>query len=63
MKTMYGLYEFRNGYHFTGVVADSEEKIIDYLNHKYTVTDEYGTRPRWNRNAFAIIELKLTILE
>lgn len=32
---IYGLYQFRNGLKFTGIVSESEEKIIEYCYNEF----------------------------
>lgn len=66
-KEMYVLYTFANGLKPTGIIADSEEKIINYLNKKYLHTDtltdgSINIYPCWNHNAFRIKKEKIIIL-
>ena len=61
------LFKYQNGLKFTGVVSDSKEKIIDYLNKKYEQTEKLpdGTKytfPCWNKDAFEIIEKEIIVL-
>lgn len=58
---MYGLFKYEMGLQFTGIVAETKEKIIEYLNNKYAYIYEYkGERysiPQWNKEAFKIKEI------
>ena len=66
-KTMYILYKIECGYKNLNVVADSREKIIKYLDRKYTRVyvhpDGHAeSYPCWNKNAFIIREEEIEVL-
>lgn len=66
-KKMFALYEVSNGYKFTGIVAETEEKLIEYLDETHLVKDIYDNDepeiyPVWNKNAYVIGTIELTFI-
>jgi len=50
MKTMYALYRYAMGLKFQGIVANTVDEILQYLDKTYGKD--------WNRDAFEIKEIK-----
>lgn len=66
-KTLYGLYKVEGGLRFTGIMSDSEENIVKYLDSTYriVVTDDDGNKassPCWNKNAFYIKKMNIEMV-
>lgn len=66
-KTLYGLYKVEGGLRFTGIMSDSEENIVKYLDSTYrlVVIDDDGNEassPAWNKNAFCIKKMHIEMV-
>jgi hypothetical protein len=64
---MYGLYRVYGGHNFTGIVAKTEQEIINYLDKTYRnrTTFEDGTvfdNPAWNKDAWIIKPMEFTLI-
>lgn len=71
---MYGIYKIENGLRFTGIVAETEEKAVEYLSNLYGKWEEYPAKdwtpnnrkyvrkfiPQYNKEAFRI--KKVTVI-
>lgn len=62
MKKMFALYKYENGKKFTGIVASTKRRLLQYLNDTHIITVEYpdGTTEkvsRWNPAAYSIEEV------
>jgi hypothetical protein len=55
---MFGIYEYRNGLKFTGIVTATEEEAWAYLDDKYGRVWN-GIKFKCNRSAFAIKKIKI----
>lgn len=70
---MYGIYQYKNGLHFTGIITTTEEKAIEYISNlcgswqekpakDWTPTNRKYEKifvPYYNKNAFTIKKVKV----
>ena len=52
---MVGIYKYENGLQFTGVVAETKEKALEYLTEQYGVMEDKWTG-KWDENDIPVYE-------